>query len=271
MESRRALEAERPLLGKRVLVTRAREQADSLARLLAEAGAEPVVAPLIHFEPPVRWDEVDRALSDLASYDWVVFTSANGVRFLLGRLEVLGRDAHALASARLAAIGPVTSAELSSVGLRTDLVPTEYVAEAVAEALAAVGVVGKRILVARAAEAREALVGLLRAAGAMVDEVPVYRTVGSPEAGALVRDLLAARRVDAVTLTSSSTAKNLVDALDGAVDLLAPVVVACIGPITAATARDLGLRVDVVAEEYTAPGLVLALLEHYEHYEHNRR
>ncbi len=261
METRGA--ADRPLRGKRVLITRAREQADALARLLVEAGAEPVIAPVIQFEPPERWDEVDRAAADVASYDWVVFTSANGVRFFLRRLEALGKDPRALAAAHLAAIGPATASALSDAGLRAELVPTEYVAEAVAEALAARGIAGRRILVARAAEARETLVARLGRAGAVVDEVPVYRTVGSAEASERLRQLLVSGGVDAVTLTSSSTARYLIEALGGSAEPLATVAVACIGPITAATARDLGLRVDVVAAEYTAPGLVRALIEHY--------
>lgn len=257
-------ESGRPLFGKRVLVTRAREQASQLSRRLADAGALPVELPTIQIEPPESWTQVDRAVGQLDDYAWVVFTSANGVRWLFQRLETLGRDARALGQAKVAAIGPATAEALRAVGVRADFVPSEYVAEAVAAGLAERGVAGERVLVARAAEAREALVARLRSQDARVDEVAVYRTVPALDVGPRLRELLDSGDLDVVTFASSSTVRSLVGLLgDDASERLARCVVACIGPITAQTAQELGLRVDVVAAEYTIPGLVRALEEHY--------
>lgn len=254
----------RPLFGKRVLVTRGREQAGDLSRLLAEVGADPVELPTIQIEPPESWEPLDRAIARLQEYGWVVFTSANGVRGFFGRLASHGKDGRALSGARVAAIGPATAEALARVGIRADFVPKEYVAEAVAAGLGELGVAGCRLLVARAAGAREALVGLLRDRGALVDVVPVYRTVPVPGSADRLRELLEGERIDVATFASSSSVRNLVEMLGEEVrDRLARLVVACIGPVTARTARELGLRVDVVATEYTIPGLVRALEEYY--------
>jgi uroporphyrinogen III methyltransferase/synthase len=254
----------RPLFGKRVLVTRTREQASSLSALLGEAGARPIELPTIRIEPPESWDEADRAIAELSSYTWVVFTSANGVRSFLGRLEVHSKDARAFGSAKIVAVGPGTAEALRAYGIRADLVPGEYVAEAIVSSLSEQGVDGARVLVPRAADAREALVSLLAARGARMDDVTVYRTLPVAEdVGLRLGDRLAAGELDAITFTSSSTVRNLLRMLgEEATTLLARTVVACIGPITAQTARELGLHVDVVASEHTIPGLVRALEEY---------
>ena len=255
----------RPLFGRRVLVTRAQEQASQLSHQLAEAGAQPVEVPAIKIEPPDSWQELDQAISRLQGYDWVVFTSANGVRSLFGRLESLGRDARAFGRCQLAAIGAATAEALHAVGLRADYVPDEYVAEALAAGLASRGMAGSRTLVARAAEAREALVALLRDQGALVDEVPAYRTAVVPGATGRLQQILEEGGLDAVTFASSSSVRSLVSALDDpSRDCLAGLTVACIGPITAQTARELGLRVDVIATQYTIRGLVEALERYYD-------
>jgi uroporphyrinogen III methyltransferase/synthase len=254
----------RPLYGKRVLVTRSREQASLLAERLAGLGAEPVEFPTIRIVPPEDFGPVDEAIADLASYQWVIFTSVNGVKALGARLQALGKDARALAGVKVAAIGPATAKALAQYGLVADYVPDKYVAEEVAAGLGQVA--GQRILLPRADIAREALAVELGAKGAVVDEVTAYRTVPA-EPSDDVRQMLLAGEVDIVTFTSSSTVRNFAALLDGLdpAQVLAQTVVACIGPITAQTARELGIRVDVVAEEYTINGLVEALTENLSH------
>jgi uroporphyrinogen III methyltransferase/synthase len=252
----------RPLFGRRVLVTRTREQAGTLAALLRERGAESIELPTIHVSPPTDWDEVDRAIGRLAEYDWVIFTSANGVRYFFERLDARGLDARALGGARLATIGPATAAVLGQFRLKADFVPTEYVAEAVVEEMGRFDLAGRRVLLPRAREAREVLATGLAARGAVVDEVAVYETRPAGDADE-ARRLFASRQIDVVTLTSSSTARNLVQLLgEGYRDALRDVVIASIGPITSQTARDLGLSVQVEAAEHTIPGLVEALEKH---------
>ena len=252
----------RPLSGKRVLVTRSREQASVLAELLREQGAEPVEAPVLEIVPPESFDEMDRAIGQLENYDWVVFTSANGVKLFVDRLMSTGHDVRAFGSARLAAIGPATAQELRDRFLNVDFVPSEYVAEDVAAGLVGLGVSGKRVLLPRADLARDVLKVEMEKSGAMVDAVVCYRTVPAREDLSRLASELAQGRIDVVTLASSSTARNLVSGLgEGALQLLSRPIIACIGPITAATAGELGLRVDVVAPEHTMPGLVEAIVK----------
>jgi uroporphyrinogen III methyltransferase / synthase len=251
----------RPLFGQRVLVTRSREQASALSSRLRSLGAEVIELATIRIAPPEDWAPLDRAIRMLPHHDWIVFTSVNGVGYFWQRLAQAGLDARALHGLRLAAIGPATAAELTARGLRADYVPDEYVAEAVATGLGDVR--GLRILLPRADIARPALAELLRQGGAEVVEVAAYRTL-QPENGQDLRDLLA--RVTVATFTSSSTVRNLVAmARDASLDpgvALSHAIVACIGPITAQTARELGLAVDVVAASYTIDGLVQALVDH---------
>jgi len=253
----------RPLFGLRVLVTRSRAQASRLSARLRALGAEPVEFPSIKILPPEDWAPLDRAIVHLDRYDWVIFTSANGVRFFWERLERAGKDGRAFAGIRLGAIGPATGDALRQRGLRADLVPSRYVAEAV---LAEIGPVeGLRVLLPRADLARPALAEGLRRAGATVEEVVAYRTVRPSEGDAEgVRRALADGEIDVLTFTSSSTVRNLLTALDPLPPLPESTIVACIGPITAQTAREAGLPVHVVAAEHTIEGLVGALVEYVE-------
>ncbi len=251
----------RPLVGRRIVVTRAREQASDLLKELADLGAEPIEFPTIRIEPIADTGPLDSAIARLAEYDWLVFTSVNGVRALFDRVWALGGDARAVGRARLCAIGPGTAQGLARYGLRADLLPERYIAESVAEALVAAGVRERRVLLARAAEARDVLRERLEAAMAVVDEVAVYRTVRDGADAEAVRAALTRGEIDAVTFTSSSTVRNFMAAL-GPFDPAAwPATtrVAAIGPITAATARELGLPVHSEAEEHTVPGLVRAV------------
>ena len=257
--------AGRPLLGRRILVTRARSQAGDLSRALAELGAIPIESPAIRFEPPEDTAPLDAAIDRLDSYAWVIFTSANGVDRFCERLGDRGRDPRDLARARLVAIGDGTARALQRWDLTADIVPERFIAEAVVERLAREDLSGARILIPRAAEARDVLPRELAQLGATVDLVPVYRTVpASPDPAVLA--MLAAGQIDVVTFTSSSTVTNLLAQVRNAEygmrnDPLGGALVACIGPITAQTAREQGLRVDLVAEEHSIPGLVAALAE----------
>ncbi len=253
----------KPLFGRRVLVTRA--QASALSEKLEELGAEPIEFPVIEIVPPEDWGPLDAALERLPHYHWAIFTSVNGVRALLDRLWQLGQDVRALHGVRLCAIGPATAAELERYHLRVDLVPRQYVAESILESIGDVS--GQRILLARADIARQVLPLELRRAGASVDEVTAYRTILADSPADDVYQMLRDGEIDIVTFTSSSTVRNFVEkikAVEGAAwgdDLLDGVMVACIGPITAGTAQELGLKVDVIAEEYTIEGLVKCISE----------
>jgi uroporphyrinogen III methyltransferase/synthase len=245
----------RPLFGKRVLITRPREQAGELARRIEASGGEALLAPSIRIQPIP-----DPDLSGLEEgYDWVVFTSVNGVRCFRAALRAAGYDLRRVGRARIAAIGPETARAVEDAGLRVDFVPSRFVAEQVAEEFPE-PLTGKRVLLPRARVARELLPERWRGDGARVDVVPVYESV--PDEGDVenVREQLLAREVDVVTFTASSTVEGFL-ARFGNLDL-SYLTVACIGPITADAARNAGLRVDVVAEEFTVSGLVAALEAH---------
>ena len=252
---------DRPLFGQRVLVTRTRQQASVLSKRLQALGAEAIELPTIRIEPPASWAPLDAAVAGLSGYDWIVFTSVNGVEAFWQRLQRAGLDARALHGVRLAAIGPATASALEDCGLRADCVPREYVAEAVAAELG--NVAGRWVLLPRADIARPALAVLLRAAGANVEEVDAYRTVRPETEPEALHHLLS--RVSVATFSSSSTVRNLAEmATEAGLDLreeLSEATIACIGPITADTARELGLPVHVVARQYTIEGLVEALLD----------
>jgi uroporphyrinogen III methyltransferase / synthase len=260
----------RPLFGKRVLVTRAREQSGSAAALLRDLGADVIVVPTIELRDPADPEPLRRALWDLraGAYGWAVFTSANGVEQTWKALLALGGDARAFGACKLAAIGPATGRALESHGLRADVVAKEFVGESLArDVLAAVATaaIPPRILLARAAKARDVVPEVLRAAGCRVDVVAAYETHPPPRetVETLAREIEQGR-LDVATFTSSSTVENFCDLLGPrAVELLKRVRVATIGPVTTESARIRGVRVDVTAREYTVPGLVQALAESY--------
>ncbi|MCA9626963.1 MAG: uroporphyrinogen-III C-methyltransferase [Myxococcales bacterium] len=261
----------RPLFGQRVLVPRPVAQAQTSAAAIRERAAQPVILPLIRIEAPPEPARLERAVTELERYDWVLFTSANGVVRCADELERVGRDARAFGAAKVACIGPKTAQALARLGIRADLVAKEYVGEGLAQELAARGVgKGSRVLLLRALEAREALPDLLVQAGASVDVVPAYQTLKLDEAGrAELRGTLGVadperRSIDVALFTSSSTAHSFADALGDTRDQLPPeLVLASIGPVTSATLRERGLRVDVEAEVYTVDGLLDALEAHF--------
>ncbi len=245
-----------PLRGRRILVTRAQEQAESLAEKIRTLGGEPVEFPTIAFAPLEDFDELDDALAQTGVFDWIIFTSANGVRFVAERLQTLGLRPRVFAAAKLAAIGPATARALEELGLRVDFVPTRFLGEQIASELPVEP--GQRALLLHADIASEALARGLATRGVTVMNVSAYRTIMPP---ARPVDL---SRVDAVTFTSSSTVRNFVAMLDDpAREALARIAVFCIGPVTAETARGLGLHVDAVATEHTMDGLIRAIVEYF--------
>jgi uroporphyrinogen III methyltransferase/synthase len=242
----------RPLFGRRVLVTRSREQAGRLTALLEEEGAEAIELPLLRFEalPPPEaavWEE---------RYDWVIVTSTNTVTFLWEALVAVGRDMRALGQARVAAVGRETAAALAARGVRADFIPSTFTTERLLEELAA-DVSGASILIPRAEEAPDLLPEGLRSRGARVRVLPLYRTVPEETSAVELVERLEAGEIDAVTFTASSTVRFFRKLFPD--QTLAGIVVACIGPATAATARELGLPVSLVAEEQSVRGLVRSL------------
>lgn len=254
----------RPLFGRRVVVTRARAQAGELSVALERLGAGVLEFPTIEVRPPEDFGPLDAAIRDLDSFDWLVFTSVNGVEAFVERLEHHGLDLRAVPrDAKVAAIGPATAERARGVGLRVDVVPREFRAEALIGELAGDSLSGKRILIPRARVAREILPEKLREAGAEVVVPPAYESVPSSEGKEELARRLEGGEVDCVTFTASSTVENFVGAFgEGeARRLLSGTRVVCIGPITAGTARGHGLRVDAEAREYTIPGLVEAVTD----------
>ncbi|SEP13872.1 uroporphyrinogen-III C-methyltransferase [Propionispora vibrioides] len=254
----------RPLFGQEVLVTRSREQASVLSARLESLGAECLEAPAIKIIPPDSYAKLDQAIGELSQYHWVIFTSVNGVEYFFRRLAEFDLDARALCGLKVAAIGTPTANRLKEHGIRADLVPVEFRAEGVIEALQGRVEAGMRVLIPRAAVARDVLPEQLREMGVSVNVAPAYQTVSGDVEGAALASRLAADEIDLVTFTSSSTVTNLLQLLgpEGA-SLLQKTKVACIGPITATTCAEQGIKPDVVAREYSIDGLVAAILEQY--------
>ena len=255
----------RQLAGRRIIITRPREQAGQFRRLLEEAGGEVLEVPTIRIDPPESWGPLDREISRLNEFQWLIFTSVNGVENFRQRLGTNGVDLAALRHYRVAAIGPATAEALSELGVSPEVVPDEYRAEGLLDHLRAHIRPGDRVLLPRAAETLDLLVKELGRLGADVAEVPAYRTVAVREGAPLLRRALESGTVDVVTFTSSSTVRHFVAmfAPGEAATLLRAVAVACIGPITAQTAAELGLHTDIMPAEYTIPALARAIIEYY--------
>jgi uroporphyrinogen III methyltransferase/synthase len=256
----------RPLFGRRIVVTRSREQGGELVRLLEELGAEAVTMPTIKIVPPDDPAEMDAACDAASGFDWLVFTSVNGVEYFLRRF-LERHDIRGLQGVRICAVGSETAAAVARYGMRVDLTPAEHRAEALlADLRGHEEVAGRRFLLPRAEIARELLGDELRTAGAEVVEVAAYRTVPDTEGdGQDVYRMLLDRQIDAVTFTSASTVRNFVRMLgdDQAADLLRTTAVAAIGPVTAEAAQQLGITAGVMPETYTVPALVEALVDYF--------
>jgi uroporphyrinogen III methyltransferase/synthase len=249
-----------PLFGCRVVVTRAREQAEGLCAKLRALGAEAIELPTIEIAPAASYATLDRALDELAAYDWLIFTSANGVRYFLDRLDRSLQDLRAL-RARICAIGEATRRAVEALHLKVDLIGEEYVAESLVQAFRGIDLIGKRMLLPRAAVARDLLPRELRSLGAHVDVVEAYRTIVPEGAAKRAAKIFGdTRQPDWITFTSSSTVQNFVRTAGA--KSLAGVKIASIGPVTTASAKKLGLEVAAEALTYTADGLLEAILQH---------
>ncbi len=252
-----------PLAGIRVLVGRARHQAGALSAELRKLGATVTEIPFIEIRKPSTFRPLDSALKNLSRYDWLILTSANGVEALWERITKLRLKRSAFDGLRFAAIGPATKKAIERRGVRVNVVPKEYVAESVVRSLKG-KVNGKRVLLVRAKVARDVIPTELRKAGALLEVVEAYKTVVPKSSRTRLRSTLKnpKRRPQVVTFTSSSTAKNFAELLGARPNLagdLAGIQMASIGPVTSSTLRELGLRVDIAAREFTIPGLVNAI------------
>jgi uroporphyrinogen III methyltransferase/synthase len=259
----------RPLFGKRVLVTRPREQAVELAERLEEMGAEPIEAPMIRIVPPEDYGPLDAACARVSEFDWIVFASSNAADALIDRLLAGPQDLRALKGVRLCVVGPATAERLARRGLKVDLTPAEYRAEGVVRAMAELGdLEGLRVLIPHADIGREVIVDGLRAQGAEVTEVVAYRTVaveaereGEPD----VYRMLLERRIDVVTFTSPSAVLNFVHVLgaEPAADLLNTTLVASIGPVTAEAAAQMNIKTAIMPALHTVPALVDSIVRYF--------
>jgi len=249
-----------PLFGKTVVVTRKGDQAESMIDQLRELGAEPFFFPVIETIAPDDWSPLDNALNNLSQYQGLIFTSVNGVRFFAERLKTIDQDIRELKGLRVFTIGPKTAEAVRDLGIRVDVVPENFVAESLIASIGKENIEGKRFLLPRAAVAREILPEQLREMGAILDVVPTYQTVLPDPQVTELSKRLEAGNIDVITFTSSSTVKNFL-ALTG--DKLLPAIrkvkIACIGPVTANTAREAGLNVEILPEQYTVSSLLDAI------------
>lgn len=257
----------KPLDGKTIVITRARHQAAEFSHGLTDLGAQVIEFPTIEIVPPDSWAPLDKAIDNLHVYDWIIFTSANGVRSFVTRLRVKGKSIHQLKGIRFCAIGPRTATEMKGERIEAPLVPSEYKAEAVVESLTKEGLMGKRVLLARAKKARELLPRELENRGARVDVVAVYQTVPPKGEASEFLGLLQGSRIDAIAFTSSSTVSNFMELFaskrDELLRGLEGVAIAVIGPITRERAVELGLPVHISPAEYTIPALITAIAEYF--------
>jgi len=258
----------RPLFGRRIVVTRTREQASDLVAKLEEYGAECLEYSTIHIEPVDDYQVLDQAIAEIGDYSWLLFTSINAVVYFFQRLFLLGRDSRHLAATKIAVVGKATADELRKFGVTADLIPEKFTGEGLAEALVRTEVKGSRILLPRALRASEILPEVLTDAGAVVTIAPAYRNVPPMGRREELRDQLESGTIDLITFTSSSTVSNFLTMLDAGSDeelhrLLDQTTIAAIGPITADTVREHGLRVDIQPERYTIGDMVQAIVAAY--------
>lgn len=258
----------RPLFGRRIVVTRAREQASGFLAELTLLGAECFEFPTIEVVPPRSWEPLDRAINSLENYNWLLFTSVNGVKYFLKRLETLGKDVRDLKGLKIGAIGPKTAATWNRFGIKPDLVPSEYRAEAVVECFREQADINElKILLPRAEKAREILPEELKKMGANIDVVTAYQTIKPEHDTGQIRDMFEQGAIDMVTFTSSSTVENFVAMFESEENSLhqwmANVAVACIGPITANTAREKGFSSDLMPAEYTIEAFTDSIVEYF--------
>jgi len=255
----------KPLFGKRVIVTRSRDQASVFAEKLIDLGATTVEFPTIDVVPPSSWDELDNAIGILETFDWLILTSANAVRFFMERLRSVGKDIRMLKGVNICVVGPKTAESLERYGLKADLIPAEFKAEGVLAALGGVRVKGQKFLIPRAKVAREVIPDRLREMGDDVTVATAYENVRPALDADRMKKLFRENKITTVTFTSSSTVHNFIEILGQKEykTFLEGVDVACIGPVTAKTAEEYGMKVAIMPKEYTIPAFVDAIVEHY--------
>ena len=256
----------KPLFGKRVLVTRGREQSRKMAEQIIEQGGDPILFPTIQITSPSDLGPLDAVFERVNTYDWILFTSVNGVERFFKRFFELHGDIRKLCGPKIGAIGPITAAALKKYYLNVDLLAKEYLAEGVLELLNQRGIKGQKFLIPRAEKARELLPEEIVKHGGIVDVITVYKTVIPSDSDIQkIRELFTRREVDVVTFTSSSTVTHFCEMLDvhDLADILQNVTVASIGPITSKTLSEKGLKIDIEASEYTIDGLISAIADYF--------
>jgi uroporphyrinogen III methyltransferase / synthase len=253
------------LIGKRIVITRAYSQAGELAQRIKSLGGEVIEFPTIEIGPPESYEALDAAIRGIQSYDWIIFTSVNGVERFLQRVAKLEPFLRGVTARQIAAIGPKTAETLAKAGLKPAIVPEQYLAEGILKVFRPESMRGKRVLIPRAAKARDILPQTLREWGARVDVVETYRTTMPNTDVSFLRELILEEKIDMITFTSPSTVSNFVKLLrlQSLAELPTTGALACIGPITQETLEQLGGRAHVVAEEFTMPGLVRAIVNYF--------
>ena len=256
----------KPLLGKRIVITRARDQARELTRLLRGYGAHVIEFPTIKIVPPDSWDPVDKAIGNLKAYHWIIFTSSNGVKFFLKRLRLKKRRLTEFTNLRFCAIGPRTAQEIEKAGVKVNVVPDQYYAEALVQRLGVEELKGKRILLARAKKARDLVPRELRKLGAAVDVVEAYQTVMPDVSKREMERVFQGDRIDLITFTSSSTVNHFIQMYEqkgSSRNPLAGVAIAAIGPITASTLQRRGISPTIIPNSFTIRALTEAIVDYF--------
>ena len=251
----------KPLFGKKIVVTRAREQASKLVKILEEEGAHVIEFPTIEIVEPEDYSELDRAIENIKKYDWIIFTSVNGVKFFLNRLKYHKKDIRILDGIKICAIGPKTAEIFENFGIIPDFIPEKYQAEYIIQGMLKIGIKGKKFLLPRAKVAREILPQKIKEHGGEIDVVTVYETKMPDTNKAEIIDLLKNGSIDYITFTSSSTVKNFIEIIENKLDLLKNVKLVSIGPITSNTLKEYGLFPSIEAKKFTIEGIKEAILE----------
>lgn len=259
------MDIEKALTGKTIVVTRSSDQVNDLACLLQGHGATVVEFPVIDIVPPASWDELDEALNRIQTYHWIIFSSTNAVKFFAERIRDLGSSISALRGIKICCVGPKTAEAFRASGIAVDLIPDNYTAEGLLKAFENVEIKGERFLLPRAKEARDLIPDTLRSRGAIVTVATVYENVKPNVDATNLKELFRTGEIDCVSFTSSSTVRNFVEILGQKEykSLLQNSSIACIGPVTAKTARDLGMDVHVMPQEHTIPALVDAMVAYF--------
>ncbi|HDD35542.1 MAG TPA: uroporphyrinogen-III C-methyltransferase [Candidatus Desulfofervidus auxilii] len=254
----------KPLFGKKILVTRTQEQASEIVKLLQSLGAKCYSVPTISIIPPSNLELLDKAIAQLKTYDWCLFTSVNGVKYFFERLEYFNKDVRAFGNVKIGVIGAKTAQALRQKGIKPDIMPNEFRAEALADALLKLGIKDKKILLARAEKARDVLPETLKAAGANIDIVPVYQTIIPKDKKVILKKLFD-EGIDIIVFTSSSTVKHLAILMQpqSLSQVLKGIIIACIGPVTAQTLSEFGLSADIIPTTFTIESLVEKMIAYF--------